>query len=110
MIERDFYVTIVRGKRTAFLAGPFVTHERALGLVPAARDAASKIDPWTDFDASGTASMARLARNPDGKLNEILGVSRHDDASPTVGSPSIHGDGDRAKEIGESPRGVQIGA
>lgn len=69
---RDYYVTMIRGKRTAWLAGPFATHGEALALVPAARQLASQIDPWSDFDAFGTASLPKCDGNPIGKLNSRL--------------------------------------
>lgn len=51
-----FYVTMKRGKRTAYLAGPFSSHEQALNTVDEAKRKAIAIDPFHDFDAFGTAS------------------------------------------------------
>ncbi|NVO13875.1 MAG: hypothetical protein HXX10_07550 [Rhodoplanes sp.] len=65
---RDFYVTVIRGKRTGWLVGPLPTHEAALARVEAARTEACRIDPWCDFDAFGTSSLPR-GTGPTGKLN-----------------------------------------
>ena len=74
--ERDFYVTMLRGKRTAFLAGPFVTHAEALEAVDRAREKACDVDPWAWFDLFGTSSLPRSASNPTGVLNAYLGIVR----------------------------------
>lgn len=71
---RDYYVTMIRAKRTAFLAGPLATHAQALALVDAAKRKASEVDPWSDFDAFGTSSLPVSNGNPFGKLNQHLGV------------------------------------
>lgn len=70
---RDYFVTMRRDKRTAFLAGPFATHTEALERVDAARQAASKVDPWSDFDSFGTSSLP-TGSGVVGKLNTMLGV------------------------------------
>ena len=54
---RDYYVTLQRGKRTAFLLGPYKTHAEVLANVEEGRRLASKVDPWADFDAFGTSSL-----------------------------------------------------
>jgi|HubBroStandDraft_6_1064221.scaffolds.fasta_scaffold808273_3 hypothetical protein len=66
---RDYYVTMRRAQRTAWLAGPFQTHAEALALVDTTRREAAAVDPWTHFDAFGTASLVRDPGNPVGKLN-----------------------------------------
>lgn len=72
-MNRDFYVTMIRdGRRVAYLAGPFATHDQALGLVDQAKRLATDIDQWACFDAFGTASMPHAASNPIGKLNRRL--------------------------------------
>lgn len=71
---RDYYVTMLRGRRVAYLAGPFPSHAEALAVVGAARTEACSIDLWADFDAFGTASMTRSPSNPVGKLNSKLGI------------------------------------
>lgn len=54
---RDYFVTMRRDKRTAFLLGPYTTHTEALANVSTGRDLARKVDPWADFDAFGTSSL-----------------------------------------------------
>ncbi len=71
---RDYYVTMVRGKRVAWLAGPFGTHTEALTRVDDAKREACRLDAWADFDAFGTSSLPRDPRNPKGKLNSHLGI------------------------------------
>lgn len=71
---RHYYVTMLRGKRVAWLLGPYETHTEALSMVQAAKRKASELDPWSDFDSFGTASVPRWPWNPQGKLNSYLGV------------------------------------
>lgn len=71
----DYYVSIVRDRRTGLLAGPFATHTEALATVPAAREEAQDVDPWAAFDLFGTCSLPRDLANPMGTLNQRLGVS-----------------------------------
>lgn len=73
-MTEGFYVTIRRGKRTAWLAGPFATHDEALAMVQPAGREAEKIDPWIHFDEIGTVFIRRADPLPCGKLNAILGV------------------------------------
>jgi len=82
---RDFYVSLIRDKRVALLAGPFATHTEALAAVDRAADAAYTIDPWSHFDLRGTCSLPRSDANPIGKLNAILGV---DLLGPSAGGRS----------------------
>ena len=70
---RRFYVTVVRGERTGFLAGPFETHQAALDMVPAARRVANEVDPRTAFDGFGTVSM-EPGPWPAGVLNANVGM------------------------------------
>jgi hypothetical protein len=74
MTERDYYVTLQRGSRTAWLAGPFATHFDALIAVDRAVKLANEIDQWAWFDPFGTCSLPRTAGNPKGKLNLQLGL------------------------------------
>lgn len=67
-MEREYFVTLMRGKQVAFLLGPFVTHDEALAKVQDGRQLASKADPWTDFDAIGTSSLP-AGSGVVGKLN-----------------------------------------
>jgi len=69
---RFFYVSMIRGGRTALLAGPFDTHQEALDFVSAARDKATDIDPWACFDLFGTCST--VTRHRRGVLNRFLGI------------------------------------
>jgi len=50
-----YYVTMIRDRRTAWLAGPYSTHEDALRAVPEAKERALEIDPFHCFDWFGTA-------------------------------------------------------
>ncbi len=72
--RRDYYVSLIRGKRVALLAGPFATHTDALATVDAAREAAYAVDSRTWFDLIGTSSLPYLSTNPCGKLNQQIGV------------------------------------
>lgn len=71
---RDYYVSLVRGSRTALLAGPFETHAEALAMVDRATALANEVDPRSHFDPFGTVSLPRYPWNPKGKLNLQLGV------------------------------------
>lgn len=76
MPVRRFYVSLIRGagksRKVGLLAGPFDTHDAALGMVDRARQEASKVDPWTDFDAVGTMSIEGYDKP--GALNSRLGL------------------------------------
>jgi hypothetical protein len=61
---RDFFVTCKKtktGKQTAFLLGPYETHEEALKNVERGRTMAEKVDQWAAVYAYGTASTAKGA-------------------------------------------------
>lgn len=73
-MPRKFYVSAIDGPRHSFLAGPFDTHEEALGLVDTARQKANEIDPKAWFYAYGTARAPEGYDKP-GILNDLLGVS-----------------------------------
>jgi hypothetical protein len=73
---RDFYVSLIRGARTALLAGPFETHTEALAMVTRAAAEAERVDPRAFWDAHGTCSLPRAAGNPHGKLNDRLGIEK----------------------------------
>ena len=72
---RDYYVTLQRGSRTAWLAGPFATHFDALVAVDRAVKLANELDPRSWFDPFGTCSLPRNAGNPIGKLNSQLDLT-----------------------------------
>ncbi len=79
MIEqRDYYVSLRRGAgiraKYSLLAGPYATHAEALSMVTPARQEASRIDPWVDFDFIGTCSIIQKPENKMGFLNVYLGV------------------------------------
>lgn len=78
----DYYVSIVRDRRTGLLAGPFATHTEALATVSAAREEACNVDPRAWWDAFGTCSLPRDLANPNGTLNQRLGVQPR-----TLGAP-----------------------
>jgi hypothetical protein len=71
---RDYYVTMIRGKRVALLAGPFADHAFAKAHVRSATDEATRIDPWACFDVFGTSSLPQAQDNPRGVLNDALNV------------------------------------
>lgn len=71
---RDYYVSMRNGRRTALLAGPFVTHTEALAAVEPAYKLACELDTWADFYTRGTCSLPRYPWNPKGKLNSQLGL------------------------------------
>jgi len=70
-----FYVTMLRGEKVAWLAGPFDTKEAAEARELDAMNAARDVDPWAAFDAFGVTRMERpeLAL-PFGRLNAALGL------------------------------------
>jgi hypothetical protein len=72
----DYYVSLKRGVRTAFIAGPFATHTEALAMVNKAVALANELDPWSHFDAYGTCSLPHAVGNPIGLLNERLGITK----------------------------------
>jgi hypothetical protein len=67
-----FYVTVLRGSRVGYLAGPFAEHAAALDAVGSARREAVAIDPFCDFDAFGTTKVSGRAPLPPGVLNHLL--------------------------------------
>lgn len=69
-----YYVTMIRGRRKAWLLGPFDAHADALARVDEARRVAQEIDPWSDFDLFGTAKV-RASRLPPGVLNKHLNLA-----------------------------------
>lgn len=76
MKENRFYVTIIRGERVGFLAGPFKTKELADEYVEPARIKAIEFHAFASFDSFG---VTRVEVNPNtpialGVLNEHLGL------------------------------------
>lgn len=72
-----FYVTLKDGPRTAWLLGPFATHDEALARVDEAWNRACDVDPRCHFAFRGTASITRdaaLDTFPQGRLNSLMGA------------------------------------
>lgn len=101
-----YYVTLRRGSRTAWLAGPFATLPDAVRTVDAAVAEAERVDSMTAFDAHGTARLERPAglTLPAGKLNDRLDLVRGANGYVRVAARGAHASG-RARR-----RGVKGGA
>ena len=65
-----FYVSVIDGNRSAFVAGPFRAHESALAALPTARTLGIDVDPKAVFYAWGTAKRSNGYR--EGSLNAQL--------------------------------------
>jgi hypothetical protein len=78
---RDYYVSMIRDSKYALMAGPFATHEDALSFVDPVRKEASRLDPFSDFDAFGTCSKPRNPNNKPGWLNTYVGAKPRETAS-----------------------------
>lgn len=72
-MAKGFYVTIKRGARTGWLAGPFPTEPEARATIPQARDIAYDIDPRSHWDLFGTAKL-EAPNLPPGSLNKKIGM------------------------------------
>lgn len=59
--RREYFVTAVDGRRTAFLLGPYRTHEEALSHVDEGKRLACAADERAWFYLYGTASTERGA-------------------------------------------------
>ena len=70
----SYYVTVVRGRRVGWLAGPFHSDQLAREQLLEARRIAEEIDPFCHFDLFGTASVER-ENPPPGVLNARLGIN-----------------------------------
>jgi len=71
-----YFVTVIDGARTGFLAGPFRTHAEALAMVPAAKRIAMALDPRAVFYAFGTVRWKDPnTPAPTGKLNGHLVIN-----------------------------------
>jgi hypothetical protein len=69
------YVTIRRGPRTCYAAGPFADPASADPWVDPVRAAAGAVDPWTWFDSFGVTRVTHpRAVFPPGRLNARLGL------------------------------------
>lgn len=70
---KKFYVTMKRGDKTAWLAGPYDTHIEAIDKVQLATLIANDVDPRSHWDAFGTSSIERYTNDhPQGVLNERM--------------------------------------
>lgn len=70
-----FYCTMIRGKKIAWLAGPFPDYDAAEVRVPEARNAAMDVDPWAAFDLFGVTCLSMESGElPKGRLNERLAI------------------------------------
>lgn len=76
-MAQGFYCTMIRGAKTAWLAGPFASKEAAEAKVPAARNEAIDVDPFASFDAFGVTKLDSPNRPflPAGVLNNRLGLA-----------------------------------
>lgn len=76
--DRDYYVSLRRGEgekaKFSLLAGPFAMRDEAAKYVLPAKQEASRLDAWTDFDSIGTCSIRHRPENRPGILNVYLGV------------------------------------
>jgi len=101
---RKYYITMAREgqKEHAWLVGPFGTQEAAQTHVEEARRAASKVDPWSDFDSFGTASYeSEEGTHIKGKLNNLMSPETQEMLS---GEPLI----DRVKIMKISERQIEF--
>jgi hypothetical protein len=73
-----YYVSVqndlhpARGRQTQLLAGPFDTHDEALGHVPMARQLAEQLDPKAAWYAFGTVKVETKNAPTVGILNQRL--------------------------------------
>jgi len=72
--QKDYYVSMIRGKKYALMAGPFATHNEALYWVGPVKKEASRLDPFCDFDLFGTCSKPVNHDNKMGWLNVYIGA------------------------------------
>jgi hypothetical protein len=73
----SYYVTLRRGRHTAWLAGPFRTSAEARAAENHAVSLAHRLDPFTQFDAHGV-SWLDSGLLPVGRLNDALDLVRVD--------------------------------
>jgi hypothetical protein len=66
-----YYVTVIDGPRSDFLAGPFNTHGAALAMVEPAREVCQNLIRESIWFGFGTAHV-RTGRSRVGKLNDRL--------------------------------------
>lgn len=52
-----YYVSVIDGKRSVLLSGPYKAHGEALAMVPEVRTWADTVDPRAPFYAFGTVAV-----------------------------------------------------
>lgn len=75
---KGFYVDLVRGKRVALLAGPFVSEPVARKYESAAVAKANELDPWSHFDPFGVVGVPAEVFNQPGKVNHLIEIDPAD--------------------------------
>lgn len=75
---QGFYVDLVRGKRVALLAGPFVSEPVARKYERAAVLKAEEVDPWAAFDLRGVVGVDLALHSKPGKLNHLIEIDPAD--------------------------------
>lgn len=78
---REFFVSVVDGRRVGLLAGPFNTEGEARSHLPAARREAERIDAYSAFYAFGTVSLPP-GSGKRGRLNGALGLEAAGEVKP----------------------------
>lgn len=68
---KGYFVSMINGKRTALLVGPYATHQEALAMVDKAKEKAIQLNLWCVFYTFGTCKIESDSL-PTGKLNEQL--------------------------------------
>lgn len=72
-----FYITMLRGEKVAWLAGPYESKDEADKFVPLARQCAEHVDPRAAWDAFGVTRVTGPANGkplPPGVLNGPMGL------------------------------------
>lgn len=70
----NYYVSVIDGKRSAFLLGPFPTHQQALDMVEPVRAKGNELDPRAAFYAFGTVRLPDDGIPIGGNLNSHFGM------------------------------------
>lgn len=73
-----FYVDLLRGKKVAFLAGPFLSEPVARKYEKEAFNAACGLDPFAAFDAFGVVGVPDDVYNKPGKVNHLIEIDPAD--------------------------------
>lgn len=55
-MDREYFVSVINGRKRGALLGPYATHEEALTQVSRGRTLAEAADPWACFYGFGTCS------------------------------------------------------